>query len=114
MSNKQVILREYVTGFPKESDLYVSSTATIKLKLSEPEHEGSSNKLVLVKNLYLSCDPYQRLLMERIEGLSSQPNSSFTPGSVSKTHHISFPFNFCKYIYQMLASTSAMSTNNCD
>nr|BCM78837.1 NADPH-dependent oxidoreductase 2-alkenal reductase [Prunus persica] len=82
VSNKQVILREYITGFPKESDLYVSSTATIKLKLSEPpEHESSSKKLVLVKNLYLSCDPYQRLFMERIEGLSSQSTSSYTPGS---------------------------------
>ncbi|CAL9018740.1 unnamed protein product [Prunus brigantina] len=88
VSNKQVILREYVTGFPKESDLYVNSTATIKLKLSEPEHEGSSKKLVLVKNLYLSCDPYQRLFMERIEGLSSQSTSSYTPGSPIYGHGV--------------------------
>ncbi|KAJ6991612.1 2-alkenal reductase (NADP(+)-dependent)-like [Populus alba x Populus x berolinensis] len=56
VSNKQVILKGYVTGFPKESDMYVR-TSPIKLKLPEDE---SSNNAVLVKNLYLSCDPYMR------------------------------------------------------
>lgn len=56
VSNKQVILKGYVTGFPKESDMYVK-TSPIKLKLPEDE---SSNNAVLVKNLYLSCDPYMR------------------------------------------------------
>ncbi|KAK7287192.1 hypothetical protein RIF29_00305 [Crotalaria pallida] len=49
--NKQVILRDYVTGFPKESDMnIVEGTITLKLP------EGSND--VLLKNLYLSCDPY--------------------------------------------------------
>lgn len=56
VSNKQVILKGYVTGFPKESDMYVK-TSPIKLELPEDE---SSNNAVLVKNLYLSCDPYMR------------------------------------------------------
>lgn len=56
VSNKQVILKGYVTGFPKEADMYVK-TSPIKLKLPEDE---SSNNAVLVKNLYLSCDPYMR------------------------------------------------------
>ncbi|KAJ6917628.1 hypothetical protein NC652_019844 [Populus alba x Populus x berolinensis] len=56
VSSKQVILKGYVTGFPKESDMYVR-TSPIKLKLPEDE---SSNNAVLVKNLYLSCDPYMR------------------------------------------------------
>uniref|UniRef100_A0A2N9GZ42 Enoyl reductase (ER) domain-containing protein n=1 Tax=Fagus sylvatica TaxID=28930 RepID=A0A2N9GZ42_FAGSY len=70
--NKQVIFRDYVSGFPKESDMQVS-TGTLKLKLPE----GSNG--ILVKNLYLSCDPYMRLRMTRIEG----PNvfTSFTPAS---------------------------------
>jgi hypothetical protein len=51
VSNKQVILRDYVSGFPKESDMYVT-TGTVKLKVPQ----GSN--AVLVKNLYLSCDPY--------------------------------------------------------
>ncbi|KAK7301460.1 hypothetical protein RJT34_12324 [Clitoria ternatea] len=54
--NKQVVLRKYVDGFPKESDMnIVESTTTLKLP------EGSSD--VLLKNLYLSCDPYMRILM---------------------------------------------------
>ncbi|KAE8022724.1 hypothetical protein FH972_008504 [Carpinus fangiana] len=70
--NKQVIFRDYVSGFPKESDMEVTTT-TVKLKLPE----GSNG--ILVKNLYLSCDPYMRIRMKRIEG----PNvfSSFAPAS---------------------------------
>ncbi|XP_042944737.1 2-alkenal reductase (NADP(+)-dependent)-like isoform X2 [Carya illinoinensis] len=69
-SNKQLIFRDYVTGLPKESDMYVT-TSTIKLKVPEGFHG------VLVKNLYLSCDPYMRLRMSRVEGYSS----SYTPGA---------------------------------
>jgi len=72
--NKQVLLRNHVTGFPKESDMnIVESTITLKLP------EGSNH--VLLKNLYLSCDPYMRNLMNKPEG---PPNSrAYTPGSVS-------------------------------
>ncbi|RDX74938.1 2-alkenal reductase (NADP(+)-dependent), partial [Mucuna pruriens] len=73
VSNKQVLLKDYVTGFPKESDLnIVESTITLKLP------EGSND--VLLKNLYLSCDPYMRNLMNKPEG---PPNPrSYIPGSV--------------------------------
>lgn len=72
--NKQVVLRDYVTGFPKESDMnIVESTITLKVP------EGSND--VLLKNLYLSCDPYMRNLMNQTEGLQS--SLSYTPGSVS-------------------------------
>ncbi|KAJ7969243.1 2-alkenal reductase (NADP(+)-dependent) [Quillaja saponaria] len=70
--NKQVILRDYVYGFPKESDMHVGDS---KIKLKVPE--GSS--AVLVKNLYLSCDPYQRTRMKKIE--DGGRIVSFTPGS---------------------------------
>ncbi|KAM6550572.1 hypothetical protein CsatB_000380 [Cannabis sativa] len=50
VKNKQVLLRDYVSSNPKESDMYVT-TSTLKLKLPQ-----ASNG-VLVKNLYLSCDP---------------------------------------------------------
>ena len=72
--NKQVILKDYVTGFPKESDMQVIN-GTMKLKLQEGSHG------IVVKNLYLSCDPYMRIRMTRVEG----PNvlTSYTPGSVS-------------------------------
>lgn len=73
--NKQVIFRDYVTGNPKESDMYVTTSNTIKLKVPQ------GSVAVLVKNLYLSCDPYLRIQMARIEG--SNVFTSFTPGSVS-------------------------------
>ncbi|XP_059651143.1 2-alkenal reductase (NADP(+)-dependent)-like isoform X2 [Cornus florida] len=71
--NKQVLLKEYTSGFPKESDMYISTDTTICLKVPQ----GSNG--VLVKNLYLSCDPKMRLLMQKTEGLDLP---SFTPGSV--------------------------------
>ena len=63
VSNKQVIFRDYVTGYPKESDMYVT-TVTIKLKVPE-----GSNAL-LVKNLYLSCDPRMQFFMRDGSGQS--------------------------------------------
>ncbi|KAK6930426.1 Oxidoreductase, N-terminal domain [Dillenia turbinata] len=55
--NKQVILKHHVTGFPKESDMEVKES-TICLKLPE------GSRAILVKNLYLSCDPCMRLRMD--------------------------------------------------
>ncbi|KAL5578729.1 hypothetical protein UlMin_011171 [Ulmus minor] len=53
VSNKQVLARDYITGIPKESDMYVSN-GTIKIKVPE------GSKAVLLNNLYLSCDVYMR------------------------------------------------------
>ncbi|KAG2269550.1 hypothetical protein Bca52824_064105 [Brassica carinata] len=64
VTNKQIIFPDYVSGFPKESDLKVTTT-TIDLRLPE------RSKSVLVKNLYLSCDPYMRICMGEPEPLSS-------------------------------------------
>ncbi|ERN20219.1 hypothetical protein AMTRI_Chr06g178730 [Amborella trichopoda] len=60
VSNKQIILKNYVTGFPKETDMEMVSSS-IKVKVPE------GSKAVLVKNLYLSCDPYMRLKMTKPE-----------------------------------------------
>ncbi|KZV34801.1 2-alkenal reductase (NADP(+)-dependent)-like [Dorcoceras hygrometricum] len=70
--NKQIILNHYVSGVPKESDLSIRSSA-IKLKLP-----ADSSDSVLVKNLYLSCDPYMRNRMRESQGSYVD---SFTPGS---------------------------------
>ncbi|GAY67808.1 hypothetical protein CUMW_259450, partial [Citrus unshiu] len=71
LSNKQVILKNYVEGFPKETDMLVKASS-ISLKVEE----GSN--AILVKNLYLSCDPYMRARMS----FNQDPDfSSFTPGS---------------------------------
>lgn len=70
VKNKQVIFRDFVSGFPKESDFTITS-GTIRLKLPDGSHG------VLVKTLYLSCDPYMRMLME-----SRPAANSYSPGSV--------------------------------
>ncbi|KAH7846982.1 hypothetical protein Vadar_020439 [Vaccinium darrowii] len=72
VSNKQVILRDYVvSGIPKESDFELR---TSKIRLNVPE----GSKSVLVKNLYLSCDPYMR---GRMRNATDSYIASFTPGS---------------------------------
>lgn len=73
-TNKQVILRDYVSGFPKESDFDITTT-TVELKLLE----GSNS--VLVKNLYLSCDPYMRSRMGK--PAASGIAQAYTPGKVT-------------------------------
>ncbi|KAL7106423.1 hypothetical protein ACP275_07G112700 [Erythranthe tilingii] len=61
-NNKQVILKSYVNGSPKESDMELK-TSTIELKIPK-----GCNDAVLVKNLYLSCDPYMLGRMKKLEG----------------------------------------------
>ncbi|EOY04551.1 Alcohol dehydrogenase-like [Theobroma cacao] len=73
ISNKQVILKEYITGLPKESDLLVTTNNTISLKVGR-----GSPKAVLVKNLYLSCDPYMGYSMKHPDCDLHNP---YTPGS---------------------------------
>ncbi|XP_028751991.1 2-alkenal reductase (NADP(+)-dependent)-like isoform X2 [Neltuma alba] len=70
--NKQVLLKDFVSGFPNESDMPFS-TSSVSLKLPE----GSND--VLVKNLYLSCDPYMRNRMSK--PLRPSYVDSFQPGS---------------------------------
>ncbi|XP_050256984.1 2-alkenal reductase (NADP(+)-dependent)-like isoform X11 [Quercus robur] len=74
VSNKQVILKNYVTGSPKESDMYVSSNGTIKLNVPE----GTNG--VVVKNLYMSCDPYILIQMKKPDTDSSKPPVSALTG----------------------------------
>ncbi|XVF29646.1 hypothetical protein REPUB_Repub15cG0139900 [Reevesia pubescens] len=60
--NKQVILKNYVGGgLPKESDMEVRESS-IQLKVPEGTQNG-----ILLKNLYLSCDPYMRNRMKNLE-----------------------------------------------
>ncbi|QCE04615.1 2-alkenal reductase [Vigna unguiculata] len=70
--NKKVVLRDYVVGFPKESDM---KTVEGSIRLKVPE--GSND--VLLKNLYLSCDPYMRILMNKVESIDMHHH--YTPSS---------------------------------
>ncbi|KAK9058379.1 hypothetical protein SSX86_023220 [Deinandra increscens subsp. villosa] len=74
MKNTQIVLKNYVNGVLKESDMILNASATINLKLPE----GGSNNAVLVKNLYLSCDPYMRTRMTKLEDSYFE---AFAPGS---------------------------------
>nr|XP_043610892.1 2-alkenal reductase (NADP(+)-dependent)-like [Erigeron canadensis] len=78
VSNKRVLLKDYVVGQTKESDMILKSD-TIELKLPQ----GSNG--VLVKLLYLSIDPYMRSQMSYSED-NFVP--SFTPGSPLKGYGV--------------------------
>ncbi|KAH7670862.1 2-alkenal reductase (NADP(+)) protein [Dioscorea alata] len=72
--NKKVILKNYITGFVKETDMELITSDTIQLKLPE----GSPG--LIVKNLYLSCDPYMRSCMSKHDEPNYVPE--FVAGSV--------------------------------
>ncbi|ONK72352.1 uncharacterized protein A4U43_C04F18530 [Asparagus officinalis] len=80
IANKQIILKNFITGTPKESDMELREG---KIGIRVPAGSG----VVLVKNLYLSCDPYLRGRMR--ENYNSyippfQPNSVIEGFGVAK------------------------------
>ncbi|KAJ6772495.1 PROSTAGLANDIN REDUCTASE [Salix koriyanagi] len=88
---KQVVLKDYVRGYPKESDFELRSSDTIC---------GLSNgsRAVLLKNLCLACDPYMR---HRMSDQVSHPGTiikSYSPGSVR-------PFSNCYCIQIHVVAT---------
>jgi len=70
VTNRQVILKRYVSGCPTVDDLEVVAGA---VRLAVPP----GSPAVLVKNLYLSCDPYMRTRMTR-----HSEHSNFVPDYV--------------------------------
>ncbi|XP_008801004.1 2-alkenal reductase (NADP(+)-dependent)-like [Phoenix dactylifera] len=73
-ANKKVVFKDYVTGVVEESDMEVVTTDTVQLKVPE----GST--AVLLRNLYLSCDPHMRAQMTKNDRRGAMHN--FLPGSV--------------------------------
>ncbi|XP_074575392.1 2-alkenal reductase (NADP(+)-dependent)-like [Curcuma longa] len=92
VANKQVILKHFIPeGAPKETDMELVTTGTIRLRVPE----GSA--AVLLKNLYLSCDPYMRSRMTNHEGGSyvtefvpGTPITGFGVGKVVDSSHPDF------------------------
>lgn len=70
VENKQVILKGYIEATPKETDLEVKVS---HIEIDPPKGSGA----ILVKNLYLSCDPYMRGRMRDFHGSYVPP---FVPG----------------------------------
>lgn len=76
LGNKQVVLKNYVEGYPKESDFELR-----KSMISSDIPQGSRG--LFVKNLYLGCDPYMRHRMSHHISEDVPLLASFNPGSVS-------------------------------
>ncbi|XP_071938922.1 2-alkenal reductase (NADP(+)-dependent) isoform X2 [Coffea arabica] len=76
VKNKQVVLKNYATGFVKDSDFIIKTDSTMSLKVPE-----SSSKGVLVKNFYLSCDPYLSFLLQKSDSSLEAQFSRFSLGS---------------------------------
>ncbi|KAI4987545.1 hypothetical protein ZWY2020_020345 [Hordeum vulgare] len=79
VSNKGVILKQFVTGFPTEDDMEVVTGA---VRLAVPPGSAS----VMVKNLYVSCDPYMRNRMS--EHNEASYIEQFVPGEVLATFSV--------------------------
>lgn len=82
LKSRRVVLKEYVEGYPKEEHMELLPAAAVDEAAAA--EEGS----VLVKNLYLSCDPYMRPKMSRPLGQSSY-SSAFVPGSAITGYGVS-------------------------
>lgn len=79
--NQQVLARDYISAIPEESDMYLNNTATIKLRVPAGDEFNGS---VLLKNLYLSCDPYTRGVKHSDTATTTQDRIVFfSPDSVS-------------------------------
>ncbi|KAG6536034.1 2-alkenal reductase (NADP(+)-dependent)-like [Zingiber officinale] len=85
VANKKVVLKRYIERgeTPTESIMELVTAEAITLKVPE-----ASPPAVLVKNLYLSCDPYGRFIMSRPEDginiTSAPPNSPVRGNGVAK------------------------------
>ncbi|KAB1203359.1 2-alkenal reductase (NADP(+)-dependent) [Morella rubra] len=70
VDNKQVIFKGYIKRLPEVTDMEIKVS---KIKLKAPKGSGA----FLVKNLYLSCDPYMR---GRMRDFKYSYIPSFVPG----------------------------------
>jgi NADPH-dependent curcumin reductase CurA len=75
VQNKKVVLRRHVTGFPTEDDMEIT-VDTVGLRVP------AGLTAVLIKNLYLSCDPWMCGRMSKHEDGGMLPD--FVIGEVGK------------------------------
>jgi NADPH-dependent curcumin reductase CurA len=76
--NKMVVLKRYVTGYPTVEDMEIVAD-TIELLVPE------GSRAVLLKNLYLSCDPWMRGRMSKHEDGAAVPALDFAVGEVRRS-----------------------------
>ncbi|KAL3631481.1 hypothetical protein CASFOL_024465 [Castilleja foliolosa] len=82
VSIKQVILKNNIQGIPKETDFELRTT-TISTEIGDYNSNGGA---VLLKNLYLACDPYLCHIMRSDELLPFMHD--IVPGSVVKGYGV--------------------------
>lgn len=76
------------------------------IELTRAGSEGS--KGVLVKNLYLSCDPYMRSRMLKLPASAQSYLAAFQPGSVSPAQFIFYILMYL-FIYLFLEIEARMA-----
>ncbi|XP_051179670.1 2-alkenal reductase (NADP(+)-dependent) [Lolium perenne] len=74
-TNKKVVLRRYVTGYPTAENMEVVATPGIPLRAPR-----GLTAAVVVKNIYLSCDPWMRGRMTRHDDGDAVPADDFVLG----------------------------------
>ena len=74
-SSEKEVLRRHVTGFPTQEDMEIM-VDTVALRVP------AGQTAVLVKNLYLSCDPWMRGRMSKHDDGATVPASDFVIGEV--------------------------------
>lgn len=90
VSNQRVLLKQYVPeGAPSEDDFEVVTETKPGLEVR------SGSRDVLVKTLYLSCDPYMRERMKDVPSYTppfkvGEPIEGFMVGKVVKSAHLDF------------------------
>jgi 2-alkenal reductase len=89
VGNRKVVLKRFITGIPEETDMEVKEGEKIILQVPE-----EAKVAVLVKNLYLSCDPYMRGRMREFYESYIPP---FQPGSVCLLF-ISLPYSLIFFV----------------
>ncbi|VAI14230.1 unnamed protein product [Triticum turgidum subsp. durum] len=104
VSNKGVILKQFVTGCPTEDDLEL---VTGVVRLAVPPGSAS----VMVKNLYVSCDPYMRNRMsEHNEASYMSGCEEYTlitdPESLFKINHPELPLSYYTGVLGMAGLTA--------
>ena len=82
-TNKRVVLKRHVTGFPTEEDMeVVVDTVPLRVPAGSP--------VVLVQNLYLSCDPWMRGRMSKHDdGGTAETAPDFVVGEVLRLQNSS-------------------------
>ncbi len=92
VDNNQVIFKGYIETLPKGTDMELKVS---KIKLKAPKGSGA----ILVKNLYLSCDPFMRGRMRDFQGSYIPP---FVPGQVILTTFLHLLLNSLLFLLLLL------------